>query len=53
MQVEKSRKQPDRSARLRFRREAWATGIDLRVVNTYVVIETMGVNEVGRGEAVD
>lgn len=49
----KVQKATDRNAQLRFRGEAWATGIDLGVVNTYVVIEAMGVNEVGWEEVVD
>lgn len=42
--VEKSRNKLDKNARLESRREAWARTIDLGVINTYVVIEVMGVN---------
>lgn len=38
---------------MEFRREAWVIDTDLRVVNTYAVIEVMGMNEVAPEEGVE
>lgn len=38
---------------LKLRREAWARGIDLEVINTYAVVEVLGVNEVVQKEDVE